>query len=177
MRKQYLKEYVKLKSSERGKNIIIEMFWLLFFRPLVSSYIPGSKWRKFILILFGAQIGTSVKLFPGIKIKMPWKLLIGDYSWIGEEAWIDNISPVEISDNVCISQGVYLCTGNHNFKKSSFDPISKPIIIESHVWIGAKTVIGPGYRIGSGSIITIGSVVKENIPRNSIFKNNKCLKL
>ena len=177
MRKQYLKEYVKPKASERGKNIIIELFWLFIFRPLVSSFIPGSHWRSLILILFGAQIGVSVKLCPGLKIKMPWKLLIGDYSWIGEEVWIDNISPVKISDNVCISQGVYLCTGNHNFKKSSFDLISKPIIIDSHVWIGAKSVIGPGYRIGSGSIITIGSVVKENIPRNSIFKNNKCLKL
>ena len=177
MRKQNLKEYIKPRSSQRGKNPIIEGFWIFIFRPIVSSFIPGSKWRKLILKSFGAKIGKSVRFNPGLKIKMPWKLYIGDYCWIGEEVWIDNIAPVKISDNVCISQGVYLCTGNHDFKKSSFDLICKPIIIESSVWIGAKSTIGPGYTIGSSSVITIGSIVKENIPKDSIFKNNKFKKL
>ena len=177
MRKQNLKEYIKPKSSQRGKNIIIEGLWIFFFKPIVSSFIPGSKWRKLILIFFGAKIGKTVRLSSGLKIKMPWKLLIGDYCWIGEDAWIDNIAPVKISENVCISQGVYLCTGNHNFKKPSFDLTSKPITIKSNVWIGAKSIIWPGYTIGSGSVITIGSIVKENIPKDCIFKNNKSFNL
>ena len=177
MRKQNLKEYIRPKSDQRGQILIIEILWILVFRPIVNSFIPGSEWRKLILKGFGAQIGKSVKFNPGLKIKMPWKLLIGDYCWIGEETWIDNIASVRISENVCISQGVYLCTGNHNFKKSSFDLTCEPISIESNVWIGAKSIIGPGYRIGSGSVITIGSIIKENIPKNSLFKNNKCMKL
>ena len=177
MRKQNLKEYIKPKGNQRGKNIMIEGCWLFIFKPIVGSFIPGSKWRKLLLIFFGAQIGKSVRFNPGIKIKMPWKLFIGDNCWIGEETWIDNIASVKISNNVCISQGVYLCTGNHNFKKSTFDLICKPIIIESNVWIGAKSIIGPGYKIGCGSVITIGSIIKENIPKDCIFKNNECLKL
>ena len=177
MRKQSLKDYVKPKASVRGKNIIFESFWVFIFKPIVESFIPGSKWRKFILIFFGAQIGKSVRFNTGLKIKMPWKLFIGDNCWIGEEAWIDNIATVKIYENVCISQGVYLCTGNHNFKKSTFDLSCEPITIESDVWIGAKSIIGPGYTVGCGSVITIGSIIKENIPKDCIFKNNKCMKL
>ena len=177
MREQNLKEYIKPKAEQRGKNFIIEGFWIVIFKPMVGSFIPGSKWRKLILIFFGAKIGKSVRFNPGLKIKMPWKSFIGDYCWIGEETWIDNIANVKISKNVCISQGVYLCTGNHNFKKSSFDLFCKPIIIDSNVWVGAKSIIGPGYKIGCGSVITIGSIIKENIPKNCIFKNNKCFKL
>ena len=177
MREQNLKEYFKPKASERGKNFIIEVCWIFIFKPIVGSYLPGSKWRSLILRFFGAKIGKSVRFNGGLKIKMPWKLLIGDNCWIGEETWIDNIADVKISKNVCISQGVYLCTGNHNFKKSSFDLICKPIIIESNVWICAKSIICPGYTIGQGSVITIGSIIKENIPKNCIYKNDKCLKL
>ena len=177
MRKQNLKTYRKPDVHQRGENSIIEAFWIFIFKPLVGSFIPGSKWRAFILRLFGAKLGKSIRFNSGLKIKMPWKLLIGDYCWIGEETWIDNIASVKISKNVCISQGVYLCTGNHDFKKSSFDLICRPIIIESNVWLGAKSIIGPGRRIGCGSVITIGSIIKENIPKDSIYKNNKCLKL
>ena len=165
MRKQNLKEYIKPKAYQRGKNFIIEGFWILIFKPIVGSFIPGSKWRTLILRFFGAKLGKSIRFNAGLKIKMPWKLSIGDHCWIGEETWIDNIANVDISKNVCISQAVYICTGNHNFKKSTFDLICKPITIEANVWVGAK------------SIITIGSIIKENIPKDSIFKNNKCFKL
>ena len=106
---------------------------------------------------------------------MPWRLKIGDFCWIGEKTWINNLGLVSIAENVCISQGVYLCTGNHNYKKTSFDLMVKPIIIDSDVWIGAKSIIGPGYKIGKGSIITLGSVISQNIPENSLFKNNQIL--
>ncbi len=177
MRIQNLKAYSKPTYLIRGKNIIFEALWILLFKPIVSSFLPGSKWRKIILKSFGAKIGKSVRFNPGLKIKMPWKLFIGDNSWIGEETWIDNIAQVNIAENVCISQGVYLCTGNHDFKKSSFDLICSPINIESNVWVGAKSIIGPGYKIGCGSVITIGSIIKKDIPPNCIFKNNNCLKL
>ena len=39
---------------------------------------------------------------------MPWRLSIGDYSWIGEDVWIDNLAMVKIGKNVCVSQGAYL---------------------------------------------------------------------
>ena len=173
MRKQKLKDYKLPNEWHRGVNIIIEAIWLIIFVPIISSSFPGSYWRKIILKVFGAKIGKGVRLNSRLRVKMPWRLRIGNYCWIGEETWIDNLDLVIISNNVCISQGVYFCTGNHNYKKTTFDLIYKPINIESDVWIGAKSIIAPGKKIGKSSIITMGSLVKEDIPQNTIFKNNK----
>ena len=77
--------------------------------------------------------------------------------------WIDNISEVEIGKNCCISQGVYLCTGNHDFSKESFDLMSENILIEDSVWIGAKSIIGPGSKISKGKFIKLGEIyTKKN---------------
>jgi len=176
MRKQNLKDYKLPKNWSRGKNLFYEMIWQVFFKPIISSSLPGTFWRKYILILFGAKLGKSITLKPGIKIKMPWRLIVGDYSWIGEDVWIDNLSNVKIGDNVCISQGVYFCTGNHNFKKKSFDLICKPIIIDSESWIGSKVIIGPGNKIGRGSVIKMGSIITKDIPPQSIFTQSQTIK-
>jgi putative colanic acid biosynthesis acetyltransferase WcaF len=40
-------------------------------------------------------------------VKYPWNLTVGEYSWIGEGAWLDSLAPITIGSNVCISQGVY----------------------------------------------------------------------
>ena len=173
MRKQNLKDYKLPEDWDRGINIFIEAIWLIIFIPIISSSFPGSDWRKTILRIFGATIGKGVRMNSRLRVKMPWRLKIGNYCWIGEETWIDNLDLVTIANNVCISQGVYLCSGNHNYKKATFDLIYKPISIESDVWIGAKSIIAPVNKIGKGSIITMGSVVKQDIPRNTIFKNGK----
>ena len=143
-----------------------------FLFDLFTSSISFLLSRKLILILFGAKIGKSTRLSPGIKIKMPWRLFIGDYSWIGEDVWIDNLSMVKISNNVCVSQGVYFCTGNHDFKKINFDLTCKSIFIDSESWIGSKVIIGPGNKIGRGSVIKMGSIITKDVPKQSIFAEN-----
>ena len=173
MRSQNLKEYKTPASWNRGASFLKESFWVIFFKPLVNSCLPGSSWRRICLIIFGADLGRGIRLSSSLNITMPWRLKIGDFCWIGEKTWINNLALVSIAENVCISQGVYFCTGNHNYKKTSFDLIVKPIFIESNVWIGAKTIIGPGYKIGRGSVITLGSVISEDIPENSIYKNHQ----
>ena len=175
MRKQNLKDYKLPKNWTRGKNFFYEFIWQIFFKPIISSSLPGTIWRKYILILFGAKLGKSLRLSPGIKIKMPWRLSIGNYSWIGEDVWIDNLSMVNIGNNVCISQGAYLCTGNHDFKKENFNLTCKSITIESESWIGAKVVIGPGNIIGNGSVIKMGSIITQDVPPQSIFTDNKTI--
>ena len=175
MRNQNLKNYSLPKNWSRGKNFFYEMIWQVFFKPIISSSLPGTIWRKYILILFGSKLGKSIRLSPGIKIKMPWRLSVGDYSWIGEDVWIDNLSMVKIGDNVCVSQGVYFCTGNHDFKKVNFNLICESITVESESWIGSKVIIGPGNIIGRGSVIKMGSIITKDIPAQSIFSQNKVI--
>ena len=153
----------KFKKPEiyKDKNLFINVLWYLINNLFFNSFIPGSKLRIIILNMFGADINKSAYIKPRVYIKFPWKLKIGKYSWIGEKVWIDNIDHVEIGNNCCISQGVYFCTGNHDFKKETFDLKSEKILIEDSVWVGAMTIICPGSYIKSNQFIKTGSVFKN----------------
>jgi putative colanic acid biosynthesis acetyltransferase WcaF len=99
-------------------------------------------------------------------------LSIGAASWIGEDAWIDNLVPVTIGANVCVSQGAYLCTGNHDWSDPAFGLRAQPIVLEDGSWVGARAVVCPGVTIEKCGIVTAGSVVTHSIPAYEIHAGN-----
>ncbi len=141
----------------------MEALWLLAQAILVNSWIPGSAHRIWLLRRFGAKIGRAVVLKPHLRVKFPWRLTLGDYVWLGESVWIDNLANVEIGSNVCVSQGVYLCTGSHDWGSANFNLIVDPILVADHVWICASSRICPGTRVGEGAVITLGSVAAGDL--------------
>lgn len=130
-----------------------------------------------MLRLFGARVGQGVLIKPSVRIKFPWKLTVGDYAWIGEDVWIDNLVMVSIGNNVCISQGALLLCGNHDYKKVSFDLIAKPIILENGAWIGAKSVVCPGVTCHSHSVLAVGSVTTKDLEAYGIYQGNPAIKV
>lgn len=174
---QTLSQYKKGDYSP-GVYFVTELLWFLIGSPLIKcSIMPFSSVRNAVLRVFGAKIGKGVVIKPGVKIKCPWKLNIGDHSWIGEDVWIDNLATVSIGDNTCISQGVYFCTGNHNWKVSTFDLMTSPITVDSHTWIAAKSVIGPGVTIKKGALVALGSVVSDDVEAGVIVKGNPAIQV
>ena len=131
-------------SYKPGGSTLKRLSWyyvnLLFFR---SGMIPSSTLKCILLRAFGAKIGKGVNIKPCVNIKYPWRLKIGDFTWIGENSWIDNLADVTIGNNCCISQGAMLLCGNHNYRKSTFDLITGKISIEDGAWIGAHSVVCP----------------------------------
>jgi putative colanic acid biosynthesis acetyltransferase WcaF len=142
---------------------------LLFFR---TAFPWPTRIKVLLLRTYGAKIGTGVVIKPSILIKYPWFLSVGDYTWIGEMVWIDNLVSVSIGSNACISQGAMLLTGNHNYKKAGFDLMTEPIVLEDGVWIGAKSVVCPGVRCGSHSVLSVGSVATSNLKTYSVYSGN-----
>jgi len=141
----------------------------IFFK---CSLNPSSSIKVFLLRLFGSKIGNGVIIKPGVNIKYPWKLTIGNHCWIGENVWIDNLDQVTLMNNVCISQGALLICGNHDFKSARFDLIIKPIVLEEGCWIGAKSIIAPGIKVGSHAVLSINSVASKNLEAYKIYRGN-----
>jgi putative colanic acid biosynthesis acetyltransferase WcaF len=112
-----------------GRSRAAQALWFFLGAPLLrSSVIPFAGFRRRVLRLFGARIGANVIIKPGVRVKYPWRLFLGDHSWVGEDCWIDNLADVTIGSNVCISQGAYLCTGNHDWSDPAFGLIVRPIV-------------------------------------------------
>ncbi|MFM7234888.1 MAG: colanic acid biosynthesis acetyltransferase WcaF, partial [Flavobacteriales bacterium] len=114
---------------------------------------------------------------PHVCIKYPWKLSIGDFSWIGEHVWIDNLGEVSIGAHCCISQGAMLLCGNHDFTKSTFDLMVRDIVLEEGVWIGARSVVCPGVHCESHSVLAVGSIASTRLESYSIYRGNPAVKI
>lgn len=149
----------------QGRGIVVRMLWyfvsLLLFE---SGWFILSGPKRSILRMFGAQIGQNVSIKPHVQIKFPWKLAVGDHTWIGEGSWIDNLDEVRLGNHVCISQGVYFCTGSHDHQSRGFELITKPIVVEDGAWIATRSTLLPGVAVGANAIVAAGSVVHKHVP-------------
>ena len=161
-----------------GASAFKQALWyvinILFFK---NGFSISSRLKVSLLRWFGGSVGKGVVIKPCVNIKYPWKLSIGNYAWIGEQVWIDNIAPVTIGDNVCLSQGSLLLTGNHNYKTSTFDLLPGTIILEEGVWIGAKAIVCPGVVCASHAILSVASVANANLLPYGIYKGNPAIKV
>ncbi|KIE57731.1 acyl transferase [Methylacidiphilum kamchatkense Kam1] len=163
----------QLPVGFRGRPAwLVQLWWIVqdtLFR-LSPQFLYG--WRRFLLKLFGAEIGKCVLIRPSVQITYPWKVKIGDYSWIGDNVVLYSLGEIEIGEHVVISQRSYLCTGNHRYDKITFDIEAKKIVIEKEVWICTDVFIGPGVRIGRGTVIGARSSVFKDLPSGMICHGN-----
>lgn len=161
-----------------GSGSLVRFLWYF-----VNLLLIKNPWNPFlgikvkVLRAFGAKIGKGVVIKPGVNVKYPWHLSIGDYSWIGENVWIDNLTCVKIGSNVCISQGAMLLCGNHDYKVPTFDLMVKPIVIEDGAWVGARSTVCPGITMHSHSVLTVGSIASKNLDSFSIYRGNPAVKI
>ena len=164
------------RGLRRGRCIIIEALWIVIKNTLFLSSFPWPSILKvWLLRFFGAKIGVGVVVKPRVNIHMPWKLRIGDHTWIGEEVFILNFEPVTIGSNCCISQRAFLCTGNHDYKDVTFPYRNRPIVIEDGAWVGAQVFVAPGVVIHNEAVASAGSVVTHDLPSAMVCGGNPCI--
>ena len=137
-----------------------------------SGWFPIHAFKAWLLRRFGARIGKGLVIKPQVRIKYPWRLTVGDHCWIGQGAWIDNLDDVELGSHVCISQGVYFCTGSHDHRRRTFDLITAPIVVQNGAWIGAQAMLLPGCTVGANSLVAAGTVVRFDVGRAQVVAGN-----
>lgn len=161
-----------------GGTALTRGIWYLV-NALVFNHglLPVNSLKVFVLRFFGANIGAGVVIKPSVNIKYPWNLTIGDYAWVGEGVWIDNLDKVDIGAHACISQGAFLFCGNHNYKLETFDLMVQPIRVEEGAWVGAKAIVCPGVVLHSHSVLAAGSVATQSIEAYAIASGNPANKV
>ncbi len=158
-------------NSGAGKGKIITWYLVKMCFFLTAFPFPSSL-KAALLRLFGAKVGKGLVIKPRVNIHMPWKLKIGDDVWIGEEAFLLNFELLTIGNNVCISQRVFLCGGNHDYRDAAMPYRNGPITLEDGCWIGAGTFVSPHSTVGTDSVVTACSTVSGSLPANGIYSGN-----
>lgn len=121
-------------------------------------------WRRFLLKLFGAKIGKNVLIRPSCNVTYPWKLTIGDYSWIGDDVVLYTLGNIVIGANVVVSQRSYICTGSHDYRSVDFSIYQKAVHIKEQAWIATDVFVAPGITIGEGAVVGARSSVYQDVP-------------
>lgn len=161
-----------------GGSRVSRALWYITSAVFFQGHLfPFSGAKSLLLRLFGATVGTGVNIKPAVTIKYPWLLVVGNYCWIGEQVWIDNLAQVRIGDHVCISQGAMLLTGNHDYRKQAFDLVVRAIVLEDGVWIGARSTVGPGVTCRSHAVLAAQSFTSADLEAYQVYAGNPAVKV
>lgn len=153
---------------------VVLLWWLVqavvFPLTLHAHHAP----RRALLRIFGARIGKDVAIRPSARFYYPWKIKIGDYSWIGSGVEFYSLGQIRIGNHCVISQNTYLCTGSHDVSDRAFGLQVAPVNLENGVWVAANCFVGPGVTIGANTVVGACSSVFRDLPAQSICLGNPC---
>jgi putative colanic acid biosynthesis acetyltransferase WcaF len=163
----------RLPPGFRGRSAVtVQLWWIVQATLFRGSPQIFYGWRRFLLRLFGARIGRNVLFRPSAKITYPWKLTVGDYSWIGDDSLLYSLDRIDIGSNVAISQRAYICAGSHDSTRIGFDMTSSPVRIGDECWISSDVFIAPGVTVGDGTVVGARSTVLCSLPGSMVCYGN-----
>ncbi len=128
--------------------------------------------RRVLLRMFGAKVGKNVNIANSASIYFPWNLAIGDWSAIGEHAYIYNLGRIVIGERATVSQRAHLCAGTHDFQDPALPLLTPPIKIGREAWICADAFIGPGVEVGAGAVVGARAVVVKDVAPWAVVAGN-----
>lgn len=161
----------KAKKWSR-KEQLGRVLWALAQPFFALSPRPFWGWRRMMLRLFGAEVGTNVRVFPSVQITIPWNLTLGDYCAIGDRAILYALGPITIGANATVSQGAHLCAGSHDWRQPHMPLTKPPIIIGENCWIAADAFVGPNVTVSASAILGARAVANRDIPAFAIAIGN-----
>lgn len=133
----------------------------------------SSSLRVRALRAFGAEIGRGVIFRPRTRVKFPWKLRIGDRSWIGEGVWFHNQDTISIGSDVVLSQETFLTTGSHAHRRD-MALVTRPIVIEDGVWLTSRCVVLGGTVVGRSALAQPMTLLRGTITPNTVVRGPDC---
>lgn len=134
------------------------------------------KWRRLILVIFGANLHPTARVYSSAKIWLPANLTMEENSCIGPKSNIYTMAPIKLGAHSLVSQGAFLCTGSHNIDQKSFPLVTKPIEIGCHAWVAAEAFVGPGVKIGSGAVLGARSCAFHHLEPWTVYVGNPAIK-
>lgn len=161
----------------------------------MSNFLLGIKrFLKFIISFWNIQkyphLDNSARISENSIVLNPNNLYMAEKTNIDEGAYIMNTrARVIFKKNSGAAFGFTAVTGNHlsvvglNLKQVTnevkdqmdvYQEMDKDIVVEEDVWIGNHVLLLSGVRIGRGSEVGAGSIVRNNVPPYSVVIGNPC---
>ena len=147
--------------------------WIVVWTIFASWTPPGlHRWRRLLLLLFGARIAPTAGVYPSARIWYPANLEMGEFSFLGPGVNCYSMDRITIGDYALVSQGAHLCAGSHDIGDPNFQLISRPIFIGSRSWVASEAFVGPGVTIGEGAVLGARAVAFKTLQPWTVYIGN-----
>ncbi|MEU3554500.1 WcaF family extracellular polysaccharide biosynthesis acetyltransferase [Streptomyces fragilis] len=153
-----------LAGYDKGRGKLVQALWFAVMNLVFTAWWCPPRLRVALLRAFGATVGERVLIRHRVRVLWPWKLTVGDHTWIGEGAWLLNLEPVTLGRHVCVSQEALLCTGSHDHRAADFRYRNAPITVEDGAWIAARATVLAGATVGRHAVVGAGAVLHQDLP-------------
>lgn len=154
------------------KELAGRVLWVLVHPLFAWSPRLFWEWRCALLRLFGARIGRNVRIYPSVRIMIPWNLIIGDQSTVGDRAILYALGTITLDERVTVSQGAHLCAGTHDYRDPAMPLLKLPIRIGRDSWICADAFVGPDVAVGELSVVGARAVVMKDVADRAVVVGN-----
>jgi maltose O-acetyltransferase len=155
---------LKIKVFIRASQIYLTIAY--YFYNYWMTYFPINFIRLFYLRNF-MKISIGRGSFIHMGCLFYENVVIGNNSIIGRNCNL--LGNIIIKDNVSITAESYIFSSSHYKDSPLFEAYTKPVIIESRVWIGARSVVLPGVTLGEGAVLGANSTAVRDIPPYTVF--------
>lgn len=169
---QQAKQRLQRLAPPSLANKLARLVWLIGYVTLFRfTPTPLHGWRRQILRLFGAKIGSGAVIYPSVRIWAPWNLEVAADATVGWDCELYNVTAVRIGRKAIISQYAYICSATHDFR-DEFQLMVSPIDIGANAWIATGAFVGPGVTVGEGAVVGAHCVLTRSIEAWAIVAGN-----
>jgi putative colanic acid biosynthesis acetyltransferase WcaF len=155
--------------SHRLTRVLWGLVW-----GLLAAWTPAPlhRWRRLVLLMFGAKIASSAHVYPSVRIWNPANLEMGPHSCLGPRVDCYSMAKIYLGAHATVSQDARLCAGSHDIADPGFKLVARPITIGAHAWIAAGAFVGPGVTVGEGAVLGAQAVAFRDLPAWSVHVGN-----
>jgi putative colanic acid biosynthesis acetyltransferase WcaF len=136
------------------------------------SPVPLHGWRRFLLRVFGAEVGLGAAPYPSARIWAPWNLRMKPRSCLGPQVICYSAALVTIGADAIVSQHAHLCAATHDHRDPAFPLVVGPIEVGDGAWVAADAFVGPGVKIGSRAVVAARTVVVRDVAEGMVVAGN-----
>jgi maltose O-acetyltransferase len=148
------------KITNRFYNYFLD-FELMLLRWV--GHIPFHSIRKFFYRISGIKIGKGSTIHMWASFFDPKNIIIGQDSIIGDHIFLDGRDTIKIGSHTDIASSVMIYNSEHDLSDEEFRAICAPVEIGDYCFIGPRSIILPGVKIGKGAVVAAGAVVTKDV--------------
>ena len=76
---------------------------------------------------------------------------------------------ITVGNNVSIVAESYIFTSSHYVQDPNFRAYHAPVVICDRAWLGARSIVQPGVKIGEGAVLGSGSIATRDLEDFGIY--------